>query len=299
LSKRRQCGKEYRRRSGVIYLCKDAPNMHDILRKVQVNMPFQMLVDEYLALILEEGINPEIGLDCFVLDRFSRKEFCEVADALRGAGLSVTLHAPFFDLRPGAVDRKVRDVTVERLRQVFDLVPCFRPRSVVCHAAFDERYYVSHEEKWLENSRDTWGGFIEAAAEMGTQVAIENVYENSPKYLGLLLDTFRGLRNICFCFDTGHFNAFSRSSLEEWMDVLGPRIGQVHLHDNHGIVDEHLPVGEGTFPFQRFFELLRQKGSRPIVTLEPHTQEDLWRTLENIERMALLDEEKSRAQVSP
>lgn len=278
---------------------KNGSNMRDILKKVQVNMPFQMLVDEYLDMVLGEGINPEIGLDCFVLDRFTRNEFCSVADALHRAGLSITLHAPFFDLRPGALDRKVREVTVERLRQVFDLVPCFRPRSVVCHAAFDERYYVSHEEEWLENSKDTWGGLIEAATTTGTQVALENVYENSPRLLGLLLDAFRGSRSICFCFDTGHFNAFSRSSIEEWMDALGSRIGQIHLHDNHGSADEHLPVGEGTFPFQRFFGLLRQKGVRPIVTLEPHTQEDLWRTLENIRRMGLADEVNSCAQICP
>jgi len=273
--------------------------MHDILKKVQVNMPFRMLVDEYLDLILKEGINPEVGLDCFALDHFSRNEFRDVANTLHGAGLSVTLHAPFFDLRPGALDRKVREVTVERLRQVFDLVPCFRPRSVVCHAAFDERYYVSHEEQWLENSRETWGGLMEMIADGGTQVALENVYENSSKSISSLMDALRGTHNICFCFDTGHFNAFSRSSLEAWMDALGPRIGQVHLHDNHGSADEHLPVGEGTFPFQRFFGLLEQKGVRPIITLEPHTQEDLWRTLENIRHMNLLGEVKSRAQICP
>ena len=273
----------------IIYCCSDLSNMHDILKKVQVNMPFRMLIDEYLDVILEEGINPEVGLDCFALDHFSRNEFCDVADTLHGAGLSITLHAPFFDLRPGALDRKVREVTMERLRQVFDLVPCFRPRSVVCHSAFDERYYVSHEEQWLENSVDTWSGLMKSVAEGGTQVALENVYENSSKSLGLLLDALGGARNICFCFDTGHFNAFSLTSLDEWMDALGSRIGQVHLHDNHGSTDEHLPVGEGTFPFQRFFELLRQKGVQPIVTLEPHTQEDLWCTLENIKRMELLD----------
>jgi len=273
--------------------------MHDILKKVQVNMPFRMLIDEYLDLILKEEINPEIGLDCFALDHFSQSEFCDVANVLHGAGLSVTLHAPFFDLRPGALDRRVREVTVERLRQVFDLVPCFRPRSVVCHAAFDERYYVSHEQQWLENSKETWSGLMEMIADEGTQVALENVYENSSRSLGLLLGALGESHNICCCFDTGHFNAFSRSSLEEWMDALGSRIGQIHLHDNRGSVDEHLPVGEGTFPFQRFFGLLQQKGVRPIVTLEPHTREDLWRTLENIRQMGLLDEVNSRAQIRP
>ncbi|MEA3486530.1 MAG: sugar phosphate isomerase/epimerase family protein [Thermodesulfobacteriota bacterium] len=263
--------------------------MREILKEVQVNMPFQMLVDEYLEVILKERINPEIGLDCFVLDRFSRNEFRDVANLLHGAGLSITLHAPFFDLRPGAIDRKIREVTIERLRQVFDLVPLFKPRSVVCHAAFDDKYYVSNEDVWLENSRDTWSRFIETAAGMGTKIAIENVYENSPKFLSLLLDTFKESRSICFCFDTGHFNAFSQATLEEWVDALGSRICQIHLHDNNGFTDEHNPVGEGTFPFYRFFELLKKKAVQPIITLEPHTEENLWRTLENIKRMGLLD----------
>ena len=64
--------------------------MHEILKKVQVNMPFRMLTDEYLDLILKERINPEIGLDCFALDHFNRNEFCDVADVLHCAGLSVT-----------------------------------------------------------------------------------------------------------------------------------------------------------------------------------------------------------------
>ncbi len=263
--------------------------MREILKKVQVNMPFKMLVDEYLDIILKEKINPEIGLDCFALDRFSVSEFRDVADLLHDAGLSITLHAPFSDLRPGAVDRKVREVTIERLRQVFDLVPFFRPRSVVCHAAFDEKYYVSNEDLWLENSRDTWIRFVETAAGMGTKIAIENVYESSPKFLSLLLDTFKESQSICLCFDTGHFNAFSGLTLEEWMDALGFRIGQIHLHDNDGFADEHNPVGKGTFPFYRFFELLKEKSVQPIITLEPHTEEDLWHTLENIKRMGLLD----------
>jgi len=252
-------------------------------------MPFRMLIDEYLDRILEKGINPEIGLDCFVLDHFGRGEFQCVADRLHDAGLSITLHAPFFDLAPGALDPKIREVTIGRLEQVFDLVTVFRPRSVVCHAAFDDKRYVSNEYLWLENSEDTWGRFAKAAEAADTKIALENVYESNPGFLNLLLEKFQGSQHICCCFDTGHFNAFSRVSLEEWLDAIGPRIGQIHLHDNHGMTDEHNPVGEGTFPFDRFFAVLKEKGISPIVTLEPHTEEDLWKTLENIGRMKLLD----------
>ena len=37
--------------------------MQDILRQVQVNIPFTMLYDDYLDRFLEFGLNPEIGID--------------------------------------------------------------------------------------------------------------------------------------------------------------------------------------------------------------------------------------------
>jgi sugar phosphate isomerase/epimerase len=92
----------------------------------------------------------------------------------------------------------------------------------------------------------------------------------------------------CFCFDAGHFNAFAKAPLADWIDALGPLTGQLHLHDNHGIADEHLPLGEGNFPFHDLLERLRALGRRPIITLEAHSERRLWRTLENIQAMNLL-----------
>ena len=37
--------------------------MQDIIRKVQVNVPFRMLYDTYLDRFLEHKLNPEIGID--------------------------------------------------------------------------------------------------------------------------------------------------------------------------------------------------------------------------------------------
>lgn len=262
--------------------------MRDIIEKVQINMPFQLLVDRYLPLVLEKRINPEIGFDCFVLDKFKREDFRNVADRLTDAGLTITMHAPFFDLRPGAADPKLRAASIERLKQFFDLAPLFKPRSMVCHINFEEKYYVNLEEIWLENSIDTWGRFINIAADLDAIIALENVYEISPAYPGLLLDSFKDVPQIECCFDTGHCNAFSSEPLEAWMDKIGHRIGEVHLHDNDGTADSHNPVGDGTFPFYDFFKILKERELEPIITLEPHTEETLWRTLKNIKNMKLL-----------
>ena len=261
--------------------------MQDILKKVQIHIPFPMLRDKYLPMVLKERINPEIGFSHETLDRFHTDDYRRVAATLLAAGLTTTIHAPFMDLRPCALDPKIRQATVDRLRQVFDLAPDFRPRSIVCHPSFDERYYVTTEALWLENSIATWQPFLALAEEMDTLIALENVYETEPYLLKELLSSLRS-PHICFCFDTGHFNAFAEAPLEDWISQLGPLTGQLHLHDNHGTTDEHLPPGEGSFPFHDLLRKLRDMGRKPIITLEAHSEKDLRRSLENIKAMKLL-----------
>jgi len=260
--------------------------MGELLKSLQVHIPFRMLLGDFLDRVIEAGINPEIGFDHAILESTEKKQFQEIAGRLTDAGLQVTFHAPFMDLRPGAIDPRIREVSRDRLLQVFDLVSLFRARTVVCHPSFDSRYYVSTEGEWLENSLHIWGSFADLAAELNTLVVLENVYEKTPWQLAHLLTALNS-PHLRFCFDTGHFNAFSDAPLESWLTELGGLLGEVHLHDNNGQGDEHLPVGEGNFPFLSFFLFLRQKALKPILTLEAHSAAHFRKTLETLQENKL------------
>ncbi|MDA8126660.1 MAG: sugar phosphate isomerase/epimerase [Deltaproteobacteria bacterium] len=263
--------------------------MGEILEKVQVHVPYALLREKVLPMVIREGINPEIGISHLDLDRFSQADFRETAERLHGHGLSVTFHAPFLDLRPGAIDPQIRQVTLDRFLRVFALIPWFSPRSVVCHPSFDERYYVSTgEAQWLENSIETWRRLLAEIGGTETIIVLENVYERSPRPLRQLLSALASPQ-ARFCFDTGHANAFGNTPVAEWIESLGEYLGEVHLHDNHGATDEHLPVGEGTFPFRELMTLLHQGRRTPILTLESHSDESLRRMLENLRTMKLLE----------
>jgi sugar phosphate isomerase/epimerase len=262
--------------------------MQDILKYLQVHIPLDQLLQKHLDKILRERINPEIAFNSAILDGFREPDYASAATILREAGRSITFHGPFMDLRPGAIDAKIRRVSLERFRQVFEIASCFRPRSIVFHPSYDEKYYVSSARKWLENSIDTWSQIVPLAEKLDTRIALENVYEADPVHLGLLLDALPPGR-VGFCFDTGHFNAFAGTSLDAWLDKLGHRLIEIHLHDNQGALDEHLPVGEGSFPFARFFSILRERNLTPILTVEAHSEKNLAKTLANIKALRLLE----------
>lgn len=262
--------------------------MQAILQHIHVHVPFALLRERYLDFMIEKGMQPEISFSHSVLETLGKNDFAGVADVLRETGIPVTFHAPFIDLRPGAVDPEIRRVSVRRIEQVFELVPLFQPRVVVCHPAFDPRYYISQEGAWLEQSIRTWRHFEALARETGTRIALENVYETHPVQLKPLLSALDPAVS-CFCFDTGHGNAFSDAGMEEWMDEMGGFLGHVHLHDNFGQTDQHLPVGDGIFPFAGFFARLRALQRKPLLTVEAHSERNLWRTVGNLKAMGLLD----------
>lgn len=250
-------------------------------------MPYPLL-PRYLPMILEKKLNLELYFSHVALRSLDQNECRRTAAKLQDAGLKVTFHAPFVDLRPGALDERIRQVSMDRMEQAFDLAPIFHPLKIVCHPSFDERYYVTCDDLWLENSVRFWRKLLAVAHDAGTVLALENVYEKEPGILRRLLEMLSS-DDVCFCFDTGHFNAFARAPLADWIEQMGRYIGHLHLHDNFGILDEHLPVGDASFPFAPFFDAIRDLKVKPTITLEAHSQEHLWRTLSNLQKMRLLD----------
>lgn len=262
--------------------------MLEILRKVHAHMPYPLL-SKYMPMILEKKLNLEIYFSHYALQSLDNNECRQIAARLQDAGLKMTFHAPFMDLRPGALDDHIRKTSLDRIRQVFDLIPYFQPLKIVCHPSFDDRYYVGCDDLWLENSVNFWRQLIPLAKDSGAVIALENVYEKEPHILHRLLAALAS-DQVCFCFDTGHFNVFAHAPLKTWMEQMGRYIGHLHLHDNFGKFDEHLPVGVATFPFDQFFIALKDLKVRPTITLEAHAQEHLWQSAANLQKMSLGDD---------
>jgi len=254
------------------------------IKNIQVNIPFGMLQESYLKLFLQHGLNPEIGIDAAALDRFSQAEFSRIAEKLHEHERTVTLHGPFIDLSAGSTDPAVRRLTRNRFEQLLRLVPLFQPQTVVCHAGYDRRRYSFFKKIWTENSLDMWSWLATRLTAGGARLMLENVYEDGPDDILYLFERLEEY-DVGFCLDSGHMSAFGKAPLQEWLQVLGPRMQQLHLHDNHGDWDDHLALGRGNIDFPLIFDYLKGlKTSLPIITLEPHKKADLWPSLKYLQK---------------
>lgn len=245
-------------------------------------MPYPLLQDR-LDTFLEEGINPEIYLDSSFLEYADPRGFDKIREEFGKRDLTITVHGPYADLNPGSTNEDRRLLTVKRYRQVFEAAKHLRPRSIVLHAGYNERKYKGDKGPWLEQSLKTWPEFVKMAEDINMTIAAENIFERVPETLKDLVDAI-GSPNFGVCIDSGHLNVFSKVDIEEWFMELGPDIAEVHLHDNSGKADDHLPIGEGQIDFERFFSLLRKYAKDPVYTIEPHGEEIMRRAIKAIRK---------------
>jgi sugar phosphate isomerase/epimerase len=249
---------------------------------VHVNVPYSMLLQR-IDFVVEKSIHPEIYFSSEDLDTYHDRDLKNLAETLRKNGLETTFHGPFMDLSPGGADRRIKEVTSDRLLKTINLAFYFKPKAIVFHPGYDKWRFDGEVKLWLASSLQTWKPLVKEAEEMGLILVIENVFEENPDPLAMLLQEIDS-SHFRFCFDTGHHHVFSQVPLPIWIESLGKYLVEVHLHDNHKAMDEHLPVGDGNFDFDNFFGLLSQFRLSPIYTIEPHQEDHFWRSLEAVKK---------------
>ncbi len=254
--------------------------------KIQVHIPYPLLL-ERLGDILDMGINPEVYIDGRFLETADPGDLMEIREEFGKRSLRVTMHGPYIDINPGSADENQRLSTVERYKRVFEVVSWLRPRNVVLHAGYNERRYRGDAGLWLEQSLKTWPRFVKEAERLDAVIAAENIFEKTPDTLKMLVARINS-PNFRVCIDSGHLRIFSKVDIEEWFKELGPFIAEVHLHDNFGKLDDHLPVGEGTIDFGSFFKFLKACPNEPVYTVEPHGENMIQRSVEAVRKF--LDE---------
>jgi sugar phosphate isomerase/epimerase len=232
-------------------------------------------IEDYLGFIKEHRINPELYFSSNLLDRITVSGIKTLKESL-DYHPSFSIHAPFMDLSPGAVDEKIRAITIERFLSVFDIAQILRPKTIVFHSGYEKWKYARNIDLWLEGSLITWRAVLERARALNIRIAIENVFEDDPANLRILMERINS-EHFGICFDTGHFNIFSTIPLGEWIGQLKPYLVELHLHDNHKTSDSHIAIGEGTFDFDALFAAVKDRDM--IYTIEGHTPEDVIKSI--------------------
>jgi len=244
-----------------------------------IHIPYEK-IGEYINFILDNKLNLEIYFDSDSLDTIKPDSVYGLIDSLNHSP-SISIHAPFMDLSPGAVDSGIRIKTIERFNQVLDIAEILHPNVIVFHSGYEKWKYALKIDKWLNKSLETWHPINERAKKIGAKIAIENIFEDEPTNLRMLMESINS-DNFGICFDTGHFNLFSIVSLDEWLKALKTYIIELHLHDNNKEADSHYAIGDGSFDFNALFKEL--KGNDCLYTIEGRSPDEVLKSIQRLNK---------------
>ncbi len=235
--------------------------------KISATIPLRM-VRRKVGFLRRNGLGAEIVLyDTNWICDYPAEEIAEVAGLLSDAGIEVSVHGPVHDLNPGSLDVVVRDYTRHCYFKTLAVCRALGAKSLVLHEGVNPLLPESALDKWLESSVRTWKPIVELAEQLPITIRLENMFISSPKHIVVLKEGLAS-DSVKFCFDIGHFNVYSKTSLSDWLNELGADIAEVHLNDNMGAEDEHLALGKGTVDFRRAFRELAARDIRPQFTIE-------------------------------
>jgi len=187
----------------------------------------------------------------------------------------VTIHGPFLDLNPAAFDSQIRKVTEQRFAQAYEAARILSADKVIYHSGMVPSVYFL--EGWAQREADFWKEFLWNHS--GITVCLENVLDREIEPFAEIIDRV-GHPDLGMCLDLGHAHCYSNHSASEWASNLKPYIRHVHLHDNHGVKDGHLALGEGSVPWKEVLGILA--GAQPDLscTIECSSEERIRRSLQ-------------------
>lgn len=174
-----------------------------------------------------------------------------------------SFHGAFIDVNPASGDRKIRQLSQARCQESCALAAALGADRIVFHCSA----FPFLRGAYLDNWAGLCGEFYtKLAGECGLVICVENSMDLDPEPIcALLRETSED--QVQVCLDIGHAH-YARAPLEAWFERLGDRLGCLHLSDNNGQFDDHLPLGAGSVDWAMVDRLWRQLGRGVPLTLE-------------------------------
>ena len=230
-----------------------------------MNNPFESLADEIgrIAAARFDYVDLTLEPPCAwpVVPR-------EVRALVEATGLGVVGHTAWY-LPVASPFPALRAAARGSFLEAFDAFAAIGATQVTMHPDPVNRSYPRDEA--TVGNVDAVAELAEAASARGLILMVENMGRSfrTVAELAPLLDAHPDVR---FHLDVGHAH-LGGDLPGELLDAFGDRLAHVHVSDNFGVDDLHLPLGAGSIAWHDVIETLRGVGYDGTVTLEVHSPE--------------------------
>jgi sugar phosphate isomerase/epimerase len=186
-----------------------------------------------------------------------------------------SLHLPVW---PGmdlsSLDEGTRVHAVWEFKKGIEVLNYLSGEIAIVHPSLQAFDLNNQDEKYrrLQKCKESLVELIEYCKTKHVRLAVENLLPHllggQAHDLNQIIDEIYA-ENLGICFDTSHAN-LTQDPLG-MLKSFNKRVISLHLSDNHGQFDDHLPPGDGRVPWAGIMTGLKEIGYRDIFMLEVFT----------------------------
>ncbi|MDD3107005.1 MAG: sugar phosphate isomerase/epimerase [Bacilli bacterium] len=191
---------------------------------------------------------------------FWREQLDEVVGQIRLASLTIeTMHLPFEncnDLWLDAMTSNYWDLIIRGVKDAHRLgIP-----TVIFHVSS-----TANPPKMNEIGLQRFAQLLKMCEEYHINLALENLRRLD--YIDFLFEKYPSTY-LKFCFDSGHANAFTNNIAAFPWHKYQDKLYCLHLHDNNGLRDQHLPPFDGNINWKMLMHDLKKCSYQGPLTAE-------------------------------
>lgn len=211
----------------------------------------------------------------------------EIEDALTETEVGVMVHLPF-PVDVGGPHPHVREGGIAELTACIDTAIEIGANKGVVHPATTAWSSAWAHEDLRPGIREALGELQEFAADRGFELCAENI-PGKPYSITEFPDLLAAV-DVSMTLDTGHayLSGYDATEMAQFVADHPDRVTHLHLNDNNGRSDTHLPLGAGAIDFERFFiELPPEWEGTASVEVATNDLQYIGESKRRIERVAL------------
>jgi len=237
-----------------------------------MNFPVAPVLDEIEAIAKLDMDYLELAMDppqahFLQLQKHSR----DIKTALARHGLGLVCHLPTFVYTAHLTDT-IRSASVNEVISSLDVACALGAEKAVVHPGYIDglaHHVMDHALALAMESLDRIG---QRAKALGLILCVENMFPNVGPFVEPddFTPIFHAFPDLKLVLDIGHANLGDKSGRRgiRFIEQFGDRLEHLHVSDNSGYLDEHLPLGLGNIGFRAVARALSQMSYDKTVTLE-------------------------------
>ena len=204
----------------------------------------------------------------------------EIKDVLESYDFKRFVHMPSIGVNLASLNKTLREASEKTLIEAVKFAAEINAELTITHVGrLSKDYPKNFIKKSVKNAVDSLTKINKLSKNLGTAFTIENDHKTGDYVLAGHVEQLKFILENVECmltFDVGHANTLGNP--EEFAEQLKDYILNVHLHDNDGLKDAHLPLGKGTINFKEIIRKIGGCKNLPLI-LECHSFEGLKESL--------------------